>query len=180
MPGRSLRMRLCGSTFLGERVRCGRGGAGRHAGDGVGGAGSGGPLWLRSEQGARRHRVGRPVHACAHHPHGRQRFRHRALLEPGLRLRGAVHREHRRQCGQSELDVDRGHSPVRLIGPGAGRGFPIVVRAIDSDQSNVTTPLTTRTTPITAAPIVAAGRPLRPIQALNRLIVSWVPSGAKM
>lgn len=53
-----------------------------------------------------------------------------------------------------------------------------VVRANDCGRINVMMPLATRITPITAAPIVAAGRPLRPIQALNRLILSCVPSGA--
>jgi hypothetical protein len=39
-------------------------------------------------------------------------------------------------------------------------------------------PLASSQTPITAAPITAAVRPLRLIQALNRMIVSFVPSGA--
>ena len=51
-------------------------------------------------------------------------------------------------------------------------------RARRRAHSSVITPLAIRTRPITAAPITAAGRPLRPIQALNRATLSRVLSGA--
>src|ERR1700733_14606924 len=78
----------------------------------------------------------------------------------------------------------RGGAVAVTAGPGGfGQGAPRMRRSPTGladriRQRRVITPRATSHTPITPAPITAAGRPLRPIQPLNLVTRSCVESGA--